>query len=147
MGRRDTFLQPIFIVMHQSFETSAPPHSGLSGDCGDFHLIYTSFSFPGGRGICLKSRSSHPLLSYLLVAQRSICLFHGCQQCFVTSVLRLAIMSCFTKGVLYHVLRSRGGGECTTHFCPREPGTSLTFTCIKSECRAQARMGGCGGFK
>ena len=38
------------------------------------------------------------------------------------------------------MLKSRGG-ECTTHFCPREPGTSLTFTCIKSECPAQARMG------
>ena len=40
-----------------------------------------------------------------------------------------------------------GAGECTTHFHPREPETSLTFTCIKSECPAQARMGGCGGFK
>ena len=29
-----------------------------------------------------------------------------------------------------------GAGVCTTHFCPREPGTSLTFTCIKSECPA-----------
>ena len=37
--------------------------------------------------------------------------------------------------------------ECTTLFCPREPGTSLTLTCIKSECPAQPRMGGFGGFK
>ena len=42
------------------------------------------------------------------------------------------------------MLKSRGR-ECTTHFCPREPGTSLTFTCIKSECPAQARIGGGGG--
>ena len=40
-----------------------------------------------------------------------------------------------------------GAGDCTTRFCPREPVTSLTFTCIKSECPAQARMGECEGFK
>ena len=40
-----------------------------------------------------------------------------------------------------------GAGEYTTHFFPREAVTSLSFTCIKSECPAQARMGGCGGFK
>ena len=40
-----------------------------------------------------------------------------------------------------------GAVECTTHVCPREPGTSLTFTCIKSECPIEARMGRCGGFK
>jgi len=42
-----------------------------------------------------------------------------------------------------------GAGECTTHFYSREPRTSLTFICIKSECPAQARIGGggCGGFK
>ena len=80
-----------------------PPHPptirALAGDCGDLHLIYTSFWFPGRQGIRLKSRSSHSLPGYLLAAQRSICLFHGCQQCFLTSVLRLAIISCFTKGV------------------------------------------------
>ena len=38
-----------------------------------------------------------------------------------------------------------GAGECTTHFCPRGPGTSLTVTCIKSECPAQARIGREGG--
>ena len=127
-------------VMHQSFETPAPspPHSppirALAGDCGDFQLIYTSFWFPSRRGIRLNSLSSHPLPDYLLAVQRWICLFHGCQPCFLTSVLRLAIISW-------------GAGECTTHFCPREPGTSLTFNCIKSECPAQAWMGGCGGFK
>ena len=28
--------------------------------------------------------------------------------------------------------------------CPWEPGTSVTFTCIKSECPAQAQNGGGG---
>ena len=35
-------------------------------------------------------------------------------------------------------------GESTTHCCPQGPGTSLAFTCIKSECPTQARMGGGG---
>ena len=40
-----------------------------------------------------------------------------------------------------------GAGESTTHCCPWGPETSLTFTWTKSECPAQARMGGRGGFK
>ena len=35
-------------------------------------------------------------------------------------------------------------GESTTHCCPHGPGTSLAFTCIKSECPTQARIGGGG---
>ena len=35
-------------------------------------------------------------------------------------------------------------GESTTYCCPRGPGTSLAFTCVKSECPAQARMGEAG---
>ena len=109
--------------MHQSFETPAPPPiRALAGDCGDFHLMYTSFWFPGRGEICLKSWSSHPLPGYLLAAQRSICLFHGCLQCFLTSVLRLTMISCFTKGVLqreYRVLK-RGGGM---HHSLLSPGT------------------------
>ena len=34
---------------HQSFETPAPPIRALAGDCGHFHLMYTSFWFPGRR--------------------------------------------------------------------------------------------------
>ena len=52
------------IFMHQSFETPAPPPPpirALAGDCGDFHLIYTPFWFPGRRGIRWKSRPSHPV--------------------------------------------------------------------------------------
>ena len=83
--------------------TSHPPHPppirALAVDCGDFHLIYASFWFPVRRGIRLKSRFSHPLPGYLLAAQRSICLYHGRQQCFLISVLRLAMIICFTKGV------------------------------------------------
>ena len=82
-------------ILQQSFKTSAPLHSGLSGD---FLLIYTSFWFPVD-GEFARSQSLHPLPGYLLAAQRSICLFHGCEQCFLTSVLRLAIVSWFTKGV------------------------------------------------
>ena len=71
-----------------------------AGGCGDFHLIYTSFSFPSRRGIQLKSWSSHPLPGYLLAAQRSICFFfHGCQQRLLPTVLGLAVIICFTKGV------------------------------------------------
>ena len=40
------------------------------------------------------------------------------------------------------MLKSRGEG---IHHSLLPPGTSLTFTCIKSECPAQARMGGRGG--
>ena len=45
-------------VMHQSFEILAPPPQparALAGDCGDFHLVYTSFWLPGKRGIRSKS--------------------------------------------------------------------------------------------
>ena len=76
-----------------------PPIQALAGDCGDFHLIYTSFWFPGRRGIHLKSWSSHPLPGYLLAGQRLLCFFHGCKQCFLTAVLRLVLIICFTKGV------------------------------------------------
>ena len=40
-----------------------------------------------------------------------------------------------------------GSGEFTIHFSPgdRGPGTSLAFTCKKSECLAHARAGGGGG--
>ena len=75
--------------------------------------------------------------SYLLATQGSICLFHGYQHCLSTSVLRLATISCFTKGVPCVVV----AGDCTTHFWPREPGTALTFICIKSECPSQGRVG------
>ena len=46
------------------------------------------------------------------------------------------------------MLKSRGGGMHHSLLSPRT-GTSLTFTCIKSECPAQARMGGGGvrGFQ
>ena len=47
--------------MHQPFETPTPPIRALAGVCRDFHLIYTSFWFPGRQGIRLKSQSSHPL--------------------------------------------------------------------------------------
>ena len=40
-----------------------------------------------------------------------------------------------------------GAGERTPHFYPREPRTSLTFICIKSECPAQARIGNGGGAR
>ena len=138
----------VWLLCTSHLKPPHPPIKALVGDCGDFRLIYTLFWFLGTRGIRLKSRSSHPLPGYLLAAQRSICLFHGCQQCFLTSVLRLAIISCFTKGVLQSCFsKGVGAGECTTHFCPQEPGTSLTFTCIKSECPTQARMGGVQGFQ
>ena len=105
-----------------------PPIRALAGDCGEFHLIYTSFWFPSRRGIRLKSPSSHLLpgqvidfrsinettstikifdtllvywgafASYLLAAQRSICLFHGCQQCLLTGIWRApAFNQCVTR--------------------------------------------------
>ena len=37
--------------------------------------------------------------SWLIVLERSICFFRGCQQCLLSSVLRLAIISRFTKVV------------------------------------------------
>ena len=59
-----------------------PPIRALAGYCGTFILYTVHFWFPGRRGIRLKSRCSHPLPGHLLAAQRSICLFHGNQQCF-----------------------------------------------------------------
>ena len=41
------------------------------------------------------------------------------------------------------MLKSSGGGMHHSLLSPGT-GTSLTFTCIKSECPAQARMGGWG---
>ena len=38
-----------------------------------------------------------------------------------------------------------GAGVCTTHCFPWGLGTSLAFTCIKSECPAQAQNGKGGG--
>ena len=70
----------------------------------------------------------------------------GCQQCLLTRVLRLAIISCFTKGVPC-VCGTVGARESTTYCCPWVPGTSFSLTCLKSECPAQARMGGGRGFK
>ena len=59
------------LIMHQLFETPAPPPiRALAGDCGDFHLIYTSFWSPSRGRIRLKSRSSHPLPGYLLARSK-----------------------------------------------------------------------------
>ena len=83
--------------------------------------------------------------TYLLAAQKSMFLLHGCQQCILTHVLHLAIISCFTnyRGTM-SVWNSRSGRK---HHSLVSPGTSLTSTCIKSECPAQAQIGGCGTFK
>ena len=130
-----------YYVMHQSFETPAPPIRVLAGDCGDFHLIHTSFWFPGRRGIHLKSWSSHPQTIYLLAAQRSIWFFFSwLPTVFFNQCVTLGNDKLFYKRST--MCWKEGAGECTIRFCPREPGTSLTFTCIKSECPAQAWMGG-----
>ena len=96
-----------------------PPILALAGDCGDSHLIYTSFWYPvegelaWSHGLRIPnrvnlSRSMNEITStikifwhthwgafasYLLATQRLICLLHGFH------VLRLAIISCFTKQV------------------------------------------------
>ena len=85
--------------------------------------MHTSFWFSGRQGISSKSRSSHPVPGYLLAAQRSICLFRGCQQCFLTSVLRLAIISCFTKGV--PCVEKLGWGNAPITFVPGSQGLHL----------------------
>ena len=61
--------------------------------------------------------------------QRSICLFHGCQQCLLPSLLWLAIINCFTKGV--PCVEEQGQGNAPLTFVPP----------------AQARMGGLRGFQ
>ena len=111
----------IQISCTRHLKTPHPPIRALAGDCGDFHLIHTSFWFPGRRGIRSKSRSSHHLPGYLLAAQRSVCLFHGCQQSFLTSVLRLAIISCFTKGE--PCVEKQGRGNAPLTFVPGNQGT------------------------
>ena len=37
-------------------------------------------------------------------------------------------------------------GESTTHWFPREPGTSLTFTCVKLNAPLKPEWGGGGGW-
>ena len=44
------------------------------------------------------------------------------------------------------VLNSGDGGVHHSPLSPRGPGTTLALTCIKSECPAQARMGGAPGI-
>ena len=132
--------------MHQSFETPAPPPiRAIAGSCGDFHLMYTSFWFPGRRGIRLKSRSSHPLPIICWPLKDQSVYFMAANSVSVNQCVTLGRNKLWYKGST--MCWKVAAGECTTHFCPREPGISLTFTCIKTECPAQARMGGCGGFK
>ena len=121
-----------------------PPSRALAGDCRDFYLIYTSFWFPGRRGIRLKSRSLHSLPGYLLAAQRSNYLF-------ISWLPTVFFNQCVTLGNNKLVYKGStmcwkvGAEECTTHFCPWEPGTSLTFTCIKST--PLKPEWGCAGFQ
>ena len=112
--------------------------------------------------VCCVSLSIYPEVSTKLLlpkryfdthcALRSLCnLLAGCSKINVfTSWLPtvsfnpcVMLISCFTNGVPC-VCGTVGAGESTTHCCPRGPETSLTFTWIKSECPAQARMGGGG---
>ena len=85
--------------------------------------------------------------SYLLATQRSISLFHGCQQCLLTSVLHLATLSCFRRQ--YYILNSRGKGM---HHSLLSLGTEdfTHFHLHKKWIPRSSRMGegrGCGGFK
>ena len=97
-----------------------PPIWALVEDYGDFHLIYASFWFPGRRGIRLKSRSSHPRMPYRVIfwSLKDQSLYFIAANRVLTSVLCLAIISCFTKE--YHVLKSRGWGM---HHSLLSPGT------------------------
>ena len=59
--------------------------------------------------------------TYLLAAQKSMFLLHGCQQCLLTRVLRLAIIICFTNHrSAMSVWNSRNGGK---HHSLLSPGT------------------------
>ena len=80
-------------------EHNAPrPHSGVSrglqGLSPHIHFILVPLEV----WFRLKSRSSHPLPGYLLAAQRSICLFHGCKL-FFNQCVTLGNNKLFTKGV------------------------------------------------
>ena len=65
--------QEHMVEMHQSFETPAPPYSGLSGDWGAFtsDTLHVDSSvggeFTGGHGLCIpyrgNKRGSHSLVS------------------------------------------------------------------------------------
>ena len=129
--------------MHQSFKTPAPPPPirALAGDCGDFHLIYTSFWFPGRLEVTVFASPTE-----LFAGRSKINLF-------ISWLPTVSFNQCVTLGQnkLFYKGSNMGWkvgvGKCTTHFCPREPRTSLIFTCIKYDCSAQARMGLCGDFK
>ena len=113
-----------------------PPHPlirTLVGDCGDFHLIYTSFWLPGRRGIRLKSRSSiNETTSTLKIfwhthwALRSFCkLFTGRSKInlFVSWLPTVSFNQCVTLGNAkweYYMLNSRGEG---TRHSLLSPGT------------------------
>ena len=89
-------------------------------------------------------------------ALRSFCkLFAGRSKInlFISWLPTVSFNHCVTRGnnKLFHkgstMCLTVAAGECTTHFCPWEPGTSLTFTRTKSECPAQVQMGGVWGFQ
>ena len=151
-----------------------PPNRALAGDFGELsphihfilvpHAVGREFTWSHGLRIPYQvnlSRSIIEITSTIKIfwhtycaltsfsklfagrTQRSICLFHARQQCLLTSVhVMLGNNKLFYKGST--MCWTVGAGECTTHFCSREPRTSPTFTCIKSECPAQTRMGDAG---
>ena len=69
---------------------SHPPIRALAGDCEDFHLISTSFWFPGRRGIRLKSRSLHPY--------RIICWPLKDQSVYFMAANSVSVNQCVTLG-------------------------------------------------
>ena len=82
--------------------------------------------------------------TYLLAAQKSMFLLHGCQQCLLTRVLRWAIISCFTnyRSTMF-VQNSRSGGE---HHSLLSLGTG-TFTHFHLHKRWMPRSSPNGGGK
>ena len=112
-------------LKHPHFFT---PIRVLAGDCGDFHLIYTSFWFAVGGEFTWRHGLRIP---YRVICWPPKNLFISwLPAMFFNQRVTLGNNKLFYKGST--MCWKEGVGECTTHFCPREPGTSLTFTCIKS---------------
>ena len=140
-------IQVFIQVMHQSFETPAPPHSRCSGGWRGFspHIPVHFILVPRLAGNSLEVTVFESPAG-LFAGRSKIDLFISClPTVFFNQCVMLGNNKLFYKGSA--MCWKVEVGNCTTHFCPREPRTSLTFTWIKSECPVQARMGGSGGFK
>ena len=86
-------------IMHQSFETPAPPHLSLSRGLWGLSPHIQFILVPRQAGNSLDVMVFASPTGLFAGHSKMICFFRGSQLCFLTSVLRLSIISYFAKGV------------------------------------------------